>query len=73
MKMPRRELRGADECPGVGWEFVSEILCDGVAGNLWRRKLVPVSVACVICGNEYMWAMEADKCPHCQPEASLGL
>jgi Zn finger protein HypA/HybF involved in hydrogenase expression len=66
-------LREADECPGIGWELVSEVLCDGVVGKLWRRKNVPVSLACVICGNEYMWSTEADKCPHCHSEVPLGL
>jgi len=70
---PRLKLFEADEKPGDAWKLVATIRCDGVSGKVWQRVSVETPVVCVICGNEYAWAVDADRCPYCQVEVEFGL
>ena len=70
---PRHSYRQADECPGAAWKFVAEIRCGGVTEKLWGRIAVATAVVCVVCGNEYAWSMDSDKCPYCFPGVCFGI
>ena len=70
---PRYELRESDERPGEAWELVCAIKVGEATGKLWKRISIPISLSCAVCGNKYMWAMDADKCPHCHPEVEFGI
>ena len=70
---PRSELFESDVSPGDAWELVCTIRVGETTGKLWKRISTPISLSCVVCGNKYVWAMDADKCPRCHPEVELGI
>lgn len=66
-------MRESDEKPGDAWVLVAEIRCDGVDGKIWRRIATAVPVVCVVCGNQYSWAMDHDRCPYCYWKVNSGI
>ena len=70
---PRHSYRLSSESPGTAWEFAAEIRCGGVTEKMWRRVAMATAAVCVMCGNEYAWSMEGDRCPYCNPEVGFGI